>query len=152
MSQKLLLPLFLFLTLTCKCTLAQKSPDDIVNKFFDLYKKEGSDKAVDYIFSTNKYAANSQSAIDHLKENLKQVLAADGPFWGYELLSKKMAGEDFIMMTFLVKHDRDPLTFRIVLYKPHDTWQAQNFKFDNKMDDELEEASKGYRFKENSNK
>ena len=54
------------------------------------------------------------------------------------------------MLTFLVRHDRDPLTFRIVFYKPHVAWQVQNFKFDNKMDDELEEASKGYRLKENA--
>ena len=143
----LLFPLLLMFVFS----FAQTSPDDIVTKFFDLYKKEGSDKAVDYIFATNKYAQNSQAAIDQLKSNLKQTIAIDGPFWGYELLSKKTAGNNFTMLTFLVKHDRDPLTFRMVFYRPHDVWQVQNFKFDNKMDDELEEASKGDRFKENLN-
>ena len=150
-TKALLLSLLLSL-LACKISFAQNSPDDIVNKFFDLYKKDGSDKAIDYIFATNKYAQDSQEAIDQLKSNLKKTLTIDGPFWGYELLTKKRAGENFIMLTFLVRHDRDPLTFRIVFYKPHETWQVQNFKFDNKMDDELEEASKGYRFKENSDK
>lgn len=152
MRQKALVIPLVFCVLTCKISFAQNSPDDIVNHFFETYKKDGSDKALDYIFGTNKYARNSQDAIDQLKTNLRQTLAVDGPFWGYELLSKKTAGENFIMLTFLVKYDRDPLTFRIVFYKPHDIWQVQNFKFDNKMDDELEEASKGYRFKENSNK
>ena len=136
----------------CKISFSQNSPEDIANKFFALYKKEGSDKAVDYIFSTNKYAQNSQAAIDQLKDNLKQTLAIDGPFWGFELLSRKTAGDNFTMLTFLVKHDRDPLTFRMVFYRPHDVWQVQNFKFDNKMDEELEEASKANRFKENSNR
>jgi hypothetical protein len=107
------------------------------------------DKAIDYIFSTNKYATNSQEGIDELKRSLKKTSTSAGAFWGYELLSKKSAGQGFIMLTFFVKYDRDPLTFRILFYKPHDSWQLQNFKFDNKMDEELEEASKAYRFKEN---
>ena len=129
---------------------AQNSPEDIINKFFDLYKKDGSDKALDYIFSTNKYAGDSQEAIKTLKENLHKTATIDGAFWGYDLLSRKSAGQNFVMFTFLVIHDRDPLTFRILFYKPFDKWQVQNFKFDDKMDDELEEASKGYRFRENS--
>ena len=129
---------------------AQNSPEEIINKFFDLYKKAGSDEALDYIFSTNKYSGDSQEAINNLKENLRKTVSFHGSFRGYELLSRKSAGQSFVMLTFLVKHDRDPLTFRIVLYKPIDKWQVQNFKFDNKMDDELEEASKGYRLKENS--
>jgi len=122
--------------------LAQSTPDEIANKFFQLYQSKGSDDAVEYIFSTNKYAANSQDAIDELKRNLKRASMSYGKFWGYELIVKKPAGRDFLMMTFLVKHDRDPLTFRILFYKPNEIWQVQNFKFDNKMDEELEEASK----------
>jgi hypothetical protein len=146
-SKVLLLSLVLFI-LTYQISVAQNSPEEMVNKFFDLYKKNGSDKAIDYLFATNKYAKDNQEAIDQLKSNLKNILAVDGPFWGYDLLLKKMAGENFVMLTLLVKHDRDPLTFRIVFYKPHNEWQVQNFKFDNKMDDELEEASKGYRIKD----
>mgnify|MGYP001206608951 CR=1 FL=1 len=128
--------------LFCSISYAQSTPNDIVNKFFELYKKEGSDKAIDYIFATNKYAKESIEAIGQLKDNLKKTLTIEGVFWGYELLTTKRAGQNFIMLTFLVKHERDPLTFRIVFYKPNDKWQVQNFKFDNKMDEELEEASK----------
>jgi len=148
MRRKILLS-FLLSSLTC-VSFAQNSPEEIINKFFDLYKKEGSDKALDYIFSTNQYGGDSQDAINNLKENLRKTISFDGPFRGYELLSRRSAGQSLILLTFLVKHDRDPLTFRIVLYKPIDNWQVQNFKFDNKMDDELEEASKGYKLKENS--
>lgn len=152
MSAKPVLLSLLFILLACKISFAQSSPEDIINKFFDLYKRDGSDKALDYIFSTNKYSGDSQEAINTLKENLRKTVSFDGAFCGYEPLSRKSAGQSFVMLTFLVKHDRDPLTFRVVFYKPIDKWQVQNFKFDNKMDDELEEASKGYRLKENSEK
>jgi hypothetical protein len=147
-SKTVLLSCFLCV-LTSKVLIAQASPDVIINNFFDLYKTVGSDRALDYIFSTNKYVKNSQEAIDELKNALEKAIEIDGPFWGYDLVSKKMAGEHFIMFTFLVRHDRGPLTFRILFYKPHDKWQVQNFKFDSKMDDELEESSKLLRNSEN---
>ena len=63
---------------------------------------------------------------------------------GYEVLSNKTAGKSLILLTILVKHDKDALTFRILFYKPNDKWQVQTFKFDNKISEELEEASKSY--------
>jgi hypothetical protein len=138
-------------SLSCQVTKAQSSPPEIVVKFFEVYKKEGSDKAIDYIFSTNKYAAENKSAIEELKTKLKTISTIDGLYCGYDILSIKSAGENYKMFTILTRHERDPITFRIIFYCPQDKWQVQNFKFDNKMDEELEEASKGYKFKENIN-
>jgi hypothetical protein len=149
MRIKKVLPFLLIPLLISNILFAQNSPEDLSGKFFDLYKSDSSDKAIDYIFSTNKYAKDSQESIDDLKRSLRKASDVAGPFWGYELLSKKTAGQNLTMLTFLVKHERDPLTFRFLFYKPHDKWQVQDFKFDNKIDDELEEASKAYRFKEN---
>ena len=53
------------------------------------------------------------------------------------------------MLTFLVKHEKDAIIFRLVFYKPLDVWEIQNFKFTTKIDEELEEASRAYRFKGN---
>ena len=149
MKTKRLLFSLLVILFIYRTSNAQNSPENVATKFFEFYKNEGSDKALDYIFSTNKYSGESQDAINNLKENLRKTVSFDGTFCGYELLSRKSAGQNFVLLTFLVKHDRDPLTFRFVFYKPIDKWQVQNFKFDNKIDDELEEASKGYRLKEN---
>ena len=127
---------------------AQNTPDEIAKKFFEVYKSEGSNKAVEYIFATNKYEDDFRKAIDNLKERLHQTVVASGSFYGYELLSRKTAGQSLILLTFLVRHDREPLTFRIIFYKPADKWQTQSFDMDDKMGDELEEASKGGRTKE----
>ena len=137
----------LFSVLNCKISFAQNTPEGIVTEFFDLYKNKGGDKAIEYIFSTNPYAASSKEAIMQLEQNLKTAMENNGKFWGYDLLTTRKAGENLVMLTYLVKHDRDPITFRILFYKPNDKWQLQKFKFDDKMDDELEEASKAYRLK-----
>jgi len=150
MNRKALL-IALLTILTCKISLAQNSPEDIVSKFFDLYKT-GSDTALNYIFSTNKYFKENQGGVDDLKRKLNKVLAVDGQNWGYDLLWKKKAGDNFILLTFLVRHDRDPITFRLVFYKPHGTWVLQHFTFSTKMDEELEEASKVSLVKDASDK
>ena len=139
-----------FLLATCllvgKISIAQNAPESLTNTFFEIYKKDNCEKALDYLFSTNKYSSSSRDAIDNLKHKLKAVVDIDGNYYGYDLVFKKAAGPNFVMFTYLVKYDRDPLTFRILLYRVHDTWKLQNFKFDNKMDDELEEASKAVKF------
>ena len=133
------------LVLVTYSTYGQKSPEDIANNFFALYKKDSIDMAMNYLFSTNKYSSDSQEGINNLKNNLTLSRSQVGKFIGYELLQKKVAGHDVELLTFLVKHERLPLTFRILFYKPSNDWQVQNFKFDDKVDEELEEASKIYR-------
>lgn len=137
--------ILLTILFSSKESFTQNSPEDIGSKFFELYKKQGSDKALDYLFATNKYANDSKDAIDNLKINLKKTSRAMGLFQGYELLTKKNAGQNITMMTFIAKHDREPLIFRMLFYKPSGNWQVQNFKFDNTIDQDLEEASKIYR-------
>jgi hypothetical protein len=53
------------------------------------------------------------------------------------------------MFTYLVRHDKEPLTFNIMYYRPNDKWQMQSFKYANETSNELEEASKVWRMKEN---
>jgi hypothetical protein len=64
-------------------------------------------------------------------------------------LARKTAGSSVVMLTYVVKHDREPLIFRFMFYKPQNTWVINDFKYNSSLDEELEEASKAYRFKEN---
>jgi hypothetical protein len=132
-----------------KFAAAQSSPDDIIKYFFERFKTDGSDKAVEFIFSTNKFYGDTKSIMDDVKVGLKKVIATSGQFIGYETLCKKSAGESLTMNTVMAKFEKGAFTFRIVFYKPYNIWQLENFKINNKMDDELEEASQAYRFKEN---
>jgi hypothetical protein len=123
---------------------AQSSPEDISNKFFNIYKKASFDKGLDYLFSTNQYAKEYQPELDTIKHQVTYSVQLVGAFLDYELISQKKAGNSMILLTYLVKCERDALTFRILFYKPINTWQAQSFNFDNKIGEELESASKTY--------
>ena len=122
---------------------AQSTPEQISAKFFEMYKTQGgSDAAIDYLFGTNKYTESLHVQLDTLKSRLKTQISYYGEYYGYDLLAKKSAGPNYIMLVYLVRHDREPLTFRMLFYKPADKWKIQNFTFNEDMDDELKDEMK----------
>jgi hypothetical protein len=141
--------LVLILTILTNACFGQSTPQEISNKFFATYRLGDTDKAIDYLFSNSPYAKDISEGIEDVKRQLKKTAGQIGKFYGADLLTSKTAGQNLIMLTYLVRHDREPLVFNIMFYKPNDKWQMQNFKYGNSIDDELEEASKAYRMKEN---
>lgn len=143
-----ILTLFFSVCLTKFC-FSQTTPQEITSKFFEVYKQGDTDKALDYLFSNTSYAKEISDGIEDVKRQLKKTAGQIGTFYGADLLTTKTAGVHLVMLTYLVRHDREPLVFNILFYKPNNKWQMQNFKYGNSIDDELEEASKAYRLKEN---
>ena len=129
---------------------AQTTTKEITDKFFALYAKEPI-KAVEYAFSTNKWFDRKQDGVANLKNKLKSIIDITGDYYGYELLSEKTAGQSITMVTYIVKYDRQPFRFTFFFYKVKDTWRVNNFSFDDDIDKDLEEATKAYRLKENTN-
>lgn len=147
MKQILILISLIALT---KISFSQSTPQDISTRFFVLYKTGDSDKAMDYLFSSSPFLSDITESIEEVKRKLKKAVSQIGDFHDADLLTTKTAGKNIVMLTYLVRHNREPLVFNIMFYKPNDKWQMQNFKFGNSIDDELEEASKAYRMKENN--
>lgn len=140
--------LLFFLGLTN--TFCQSSTKEITDKFFSIYAKDPS-KAIEYGFSTNKWMDRKLDAVTDLKNKLKNLIDLCGEYYGYEMLSETTAGENIKMVTFIVKYDREPIRFSFFFYKPKDKWQLNNFSYDEGIDEDLEEAAKAYRLKENMN-
>lgn len=139
----------LFVTTLVKISFGQATPQEVSNKFFAIYKLGDTDKALDFLFSNTPYAKDISEGIEDVKRQLKKQTGLMGNFYGADLLTAKTAGANLIMLTYLVRHDKQPLVFNIMFYKPNDKWHMQNFKYGSSIDDELEEASKAYRMKEN---
>ena len=134
----------------CSITsMAQNDPQKIVDEFFKLYKDKGANSAVDYIFSTNKWMNQSQDQLDNVKFKLNSNIKLIGDYAGFNLISKKTLGEHLIFYTYMVRYDRQPLRFSLLFYKPTTDWRLLNFSYDDNMDEELQEASKAFRLKEN---
>ncbi|NOT76435.1 MAG: hypothetical protein HOP08_16020 [Cyclobacteriaceae bacterium] len=88
---------------------------------------------------------NSKDQIENVKFKINStVVKAMGDYFGYEQITKKTVGDKLTYYTFLLKYDRQPIRFNFLFYSPsgNGQWRLQNFSFDDKIPDELEEASK----------
>ena len=128
---------------------SQDDPQKIIDQFFSLYRTKGVSESVDYLFSTNKWMEESKDQVENVKFKLNSTLKIVGKYEGHSLITKKTVGEHLVVYTFMVRYDRQPLRFWMLFYKPNNEWRIQNFKFDDQLDEELEEAAKSYRLKEN---
>jgi hypothetical protein len=141
MTKKLIFFPFLLITLCTSSVCAQHSEKDITNEFFKLYSIDPM-KAFDYAFATNIWMERNQDAVDNLKNQYSNLLTLIGEYHGYELITEKSIGERLKLLSFMAKYERQPIRLTFILYKPHKTWQVQNLKYDDKLDEELEEAAK----------
>ena len=140
MISRTLVILFVISTVLCQGLEAQSSPREITNEFFKRYAIDPM-TAFDYAFSTNKWMERNQDAVDNLKNQFSNLLPLIGNYRGYELITEKQIGENLKLASFMTRYDRQPIRWTFVLYKPHDTWQVQNLKFDDRLTSEIEEAA-----------
>lgn len=150
MNRKIkLFTLVIIIGLSCNILKAQSNSEEITTEFFNTYEKSPQ-KAIDYVFSTNKWMMDrNKDGIENVKNQLTNFLGLVGDYYGYEKITEKSIGESYMLVSYMIKYDRQPIRFTFVFYKPKDKWQVQNFKFDDNLDDELEESGKVYRLKEN---
>lgn len=114
-----------------------------IDVFFKKYQDEGTSKAVDYIFSSNLSLINS-SQLSDLKSKLDSTRKIIGNFEGQELITQKHTSNSLVLFSYLVKHDKQPLRFTFIFYKPKTEWTLYKFKYDDQADSELEESGKIY--------
>lgn len=124
---------------------AQTNPKEIVEEFFIDYKNDGATKALDKLYSTNKWMERATDAITNVKTKL-EGLNEDyvGKYYGYELIAEKKLTESYLLLSYLVKFDRQPIRYTFHFYRPDNKWIIYNFKFDAGIDDEIEESAKLY--------
>ena len=123
---------------------AQTSPDEVITKFFDEYPRNAA-KAIDDLYGTNPWTLRVKDAIDNLKKEVAgYTIDYVGKYYGYEPIVRKQFSESFILCSYMVKYDRQPMRFTFELYKPNDKWLLFSFKIDSELDDEIEQAAKLY--------
>ncbi|HTE01537.1 MAG TPA: hypothetical protein VK668_19755 [Mucilaginibacter sp.] len=124
------------------------TPAEFTKKFFEIYSTQPQD-AIDFIFSGEKVSKESKDDITAIKKNLKMTLGVAGDYVGYELITEKNVGNSYKLMSYLVKHDKQPIRFVFVYYKPKDKWKISTFQFNTNMDDELNDAAGVDKLKQN---
>jgi hypothetical protein len=134
----LLLLGLLFLTMSVNA----QTPHDIINKFFTTYEKDPG-KAVKEMYKTNVWTERIKDDIENIANRLNWFNEAYvGKYYGYEPITNQKFTDSFVLYSYLVKYDRQPLRFIFKFYKPNDTWVLYGFQFDDAFTTEIEEAAK----------
>ena len=120
---------------------AVKSAVAIIDTFFKKYKDDGTSPAIDYLFATNKLFTDSVQ-IGVLKGKLDALRQSVGTYTGKELIVQKIAAPSLVFYSYLVKHEKSPVRFTFMFYKPKNEWVLYRFKYDDQIDGELEDAGK----------
>jgi hypothetical protein len=138
------LVLFGAVTLSSQLAFAQTGPDDIVKKFFTEFSKDGIEKALDNLYATSTWITKAGSSTQTLKLKMQEQLSKDamGEYNSYELIARKDLGESYMIASYMVKYDRQPIRFTFQFYKPKDKWTMYSFEYDGNLSGEMEESIK----------
>ncbi len=120
---------------------SQTSPQTMINTFFTTYQANAG-KAVKDLYETNKWTTLIQEDVDKIIRTVNGFTPSYmGEYYGYEVITNKKFSESFILYSYMVKYDRQPIRFIFKFYKPKDKWVLYSFALDDNLDDELEEAA-----------
>lgn len=123
------------------------TPEKLCEHFFMLFEIE-TDNAVDFIFSTNKwFNAASMPQLNEIKGKIKKLFYL-GNFKGYELASKKVLSPSLVLITYMVRYDRQPIKIEFYFYKPETQWQIQTFRFEEDLKIDLQNAQETILYKQ----
>ena len=100
---------------------------------------------IDNLYATNRWLNRASDATTNVKNKLSE-LTEDyvGKSHGYELIVKKELANSYVLVSYFVKYDRQPIRFTFQFYKPTNQWLIYKFTFDADIDDEIEIAAKLY--------
>jgi len=134
--------LLLVACLLCKPLFAQETPETYISKFFTEYKTAPM-LAIDHLYGTNPWMAKAKDAVEGLKSKLA-VLTPDyvGDYYGAELITTKQLKDRLKVYVYMVKYERQPIRFIFKFYRANDKWMLYSFKFDDQLDDELEQSAR----------
>lgn len=123
---------------------AQSSPQKLIDTFFTTYEKDVG-KAVRDLYATNKWNERIKDDIDKVIGTVNGFTESYmGKYYGKELITTKQFSESFVLYSYLVKYDRQPIRFIFKFYKPNDDWVLYSYALDVGLDDEIQEAAKLY--------
>ena len=78
------------------------------------------------IKALKKGGSTLKSTINNMKSQLNSAESVLGKYYGYELIEIEKTGKSLIGYSYLVKYERNPMTFVMVYYKLDKFWTLLN--------------------------
>lgn len=113
-----------------------------INNFFDLYKKDKIEEAVDSIYGSNEYVTSIPDQIKNVKTQLKALKGLVGELNHLGKLDTYVVGDSFVHVTYLATYDRQPVRYEFQFFKVKSGWRIYSFSFDDDLSEIQKQARK----------
>jgi len=122
---------------------AQKTPQNLALAFLSDYEWDGPNQAINKLYATNPWVSASSEQVQRLRNDLEALDDGRlGDFFRYELLLKKNISESYVVISYLIKYEKEPVRFTFQFYKSDLKWMIYRFDYDRNLDEELYQAVK----------
>jgi hypothetical protein len=132
--------LLFFLSISVSSAQTKDDGQELINRFFDLYKNKGYEYALKYAFETNKWINAEGDEMLAVSVRLGKQVAPLGEYLGNEELRSISVGTRFRIVSYFAYYQREPLRFIFELYKNASGWEILDVQFDVDYDAEIMEA------------
>lgn len=134
--------LFIFIACLSVNNFAQSDPKELISTFFTTYEKNPG-KAVKDLYATNPWTKSIEQTIEKIVDNVNGfTIELMGEYHGYERITSKQLADVYVVYSYLIKYDRQPVRFIFHFYKPNHKWMIYSFSVDDDLDEEMEETAK----------
>jgi hypothetical protein len=112
-----------------------------IDRFFTNFKAGKITEALAELYSTNRWAANSDS-VQNLRTQLVGLEKLLGALKSSEKLQEIKVGTRFVYVSYIVLYERQPIRMEFEFFRPADDWVILSFAFDDKIDDDVENVAR----------
>ncbi|UBM58891.1 hypothetical protein LAG90_19010 [Marinilongibacter aquaticus] len=134
---------FTILFLLSFAAFAQK-PSEMTARFFETYESGESIKALEELYANSPWLERIRDDVEKLKTQFADLPRIVGSYNDKVLLYEKTVSDCFLIASYLVKYDRQPVRMTFEYYKPKSTWYLYSFSYD---DDFLKEFKETLKYK-----
>ncbi len=97
-------------------------------RIFLVTISQGVVQAIDDIYGSNPSLNSQTDAIINLKNKMSDLTEEYiGKLHGRDLITKKEFSDKYVIYTYLVRYDRQPVRFTFEFYKPSNEWRIHSF-------------------------
>lgn len=100
-----------------------------VERFFAHVEDGDYRQAVEDFFGTHPWAATMRDELSALKAQFSSLPELAGEPRGWDLVVEQRFADSFVLLHYIVKFDRSPISLYFTFYRPEDTWQAYSFEY-----------------------
>ena len=136
-----LLAIFSSLPLLAQSQKQAPSYEQMSDRFFELLQSNKAEQGVDYLMASNPNTLRIEDQVAQLRTQFGSLHGLMGDNVSHTLLVEKKITDRYVYQHYFVAYERQPISVRIIYYKPKDVWECYSLQFDVELQKTIQSAA-----------